>query len=152
MHIYATAHMSKAMMLSKAVIALLDSFNVSALLRTCVVIVHAVAAGEYDDDIQHAIHATDNNNTTISATSVRLRLVEQAAVIRHLELQLAAVTSETGAAAASRHIASTIASAVAHRQSNNNTKPSNSSNTASKKYTATTGADSSGSSDDMNGM
>jgi hypothetical protein len=82
---------------------------------------------------------------------LRLRLVEQAAVIRHLELQLAAVTSETGAATASRYIASTVADAVSSRQSNSNTSNNNSKSSANKKYTATTAGADTGSSDDING-
>eukprot|EP00953_Heterococcus_sp_UTEX-ZZ885_P034036 17661-Heterococcus_DN1.PRE.2 len=108
------------------------------------------ADSEHDDDIQHAVHDNNGDNaaTTNNTTSLRLRLVEQAAVIRHLELQLAAVTSETGAATASRHIASTVANAVGNRQSTSNT--SSSKNKATKKYTAATGGADTGNSDDIN--
>jgi hypothetical protein len=113
------------------------------------VIVIAATDSEHDDGVQHTVHDNNGDNaTTTNTTSLRLRLVEQAAVIRHLELQLAAVTSETGAATASRHIAFIVANAVSNRQSSNNKSSTN--ETANTKYTASAGADT-GSSDDING-
>jgi hypothetical protein len=114
------------------------------------VTVNAATDSEHDDDAHHTVHDHNGDSATITTntTSLRLRLVEQAAVIRHLELQLAAVTSETGAATAARHIASIVANAVGNRQSTNNTSISK--NKANKQYTAATGVNT-GSSDDING-